>query len=152
MCIVLQQLQHFVSDVCLLNIFEVFGVNDVPCAYWLPPSLPLLVRLVHPRICIRKSLEILQDTLFTDHVTFMMFVLQHHSSEWIVYAVNSSTLCPQKNAQGKKGLTRMWANAQPDGRPVEHRWRPLFNAAKFGWRPLLRCAVTLPRCKTRWNL
>ena len=26
----------------------------------------------------------------------------------------------------------MWANAQRDGRPVEHRWRPLFNAAKFG--------------------
>jgi len=25
----------------------------------------------------------------------------------------------------------MWANAQPDGRPAEHRWRPLFNAAKF---------------------
>jgi len=33
--------------------------------------------------------------------------------------------------------TRMWANAQPDGRPAEHRWRPLFNAPKFGWRPLL---------------
>jgi len=33
-------------------------------------------------------------------------------------------------------LTRMWA-AQPDGRPAEHRWRPLFNAAKFGRRPLL---------------
>ena len=29
-------------------------------------------------------------------------------------------------------ITRMWANAQRDGRPVEHRWRPLFNAAKFG--------------------
>ena len=28
--------------------------------------------------------------------------------------------------------TRMWANAQPDGRPAEHRWRPLFNAPKFG--------------------
>ena len=28
--------------------------------------------------------------------------------------------------------TRMWAIAQPDGRPAEHRWRPLFNAAKFG--------------------
>jgi len=27
--------------------------------------------------------------------------------------------------------TRMWANAQRDGRPAEHRWRPLFNAAKF---------------------
>jgi len=33
--------------------------------------------------------------------------------------------------------TRMWANAQPDGRPAKHRWRPLFNAAKFGRRPLL---------------
>jgi len=27
--------------------------------------------------------------------------------------------------------TRMWANAQRDGRPAERRWRPLFNAAKF---------------------
>jgi len=25
----------------------------------------------------------------------------------------------------------MWANAQRDGRPAEHKWRPLFNAAKF---------------------
>jgi len=23
----------------------------------------------------------------------------------------------------------MWANAQRDGRPAEHRWRPLFNFA-----------------------
>jgi len=28
----------------------------------------------------------------------------------------------------------MWANAQRDGRPAEHRWRPLSNAAKFGSR------------------
>jgi len=47
----------------------------------------------------------------------------------------------------------MWANAQRDGRPAKHRWRPLFNAAKFGWRPLLECcAVTLPRRESRWNL
>jgi len=26
----------------------------------------------------------------------------------------------------------MWAEAQRDGRPAEYRWRPLFNAAKFG--------------------
>jgi len=31
----------------------------------------------------------------------------------------------------------MWANAQRDGRPAEYKWRPLFNAAKFGSRPLL---------------
>ena len=29
----------------------------------------------------------------------------------------------------KHFTTRMWANAQRDGRPVEHRWCPLFNAA-----------------------
>jgi len=47
----------------------------------------------------------------------------------------------------------MWASAQRDGRPVEYRWRPLFNAAKFGWGLLLECrAVTLPRRETRWNL
>jgi len=32
----------------------------------------------------------------------------------------------------KQKQTRMWANAQRDGRPAEYRWRPLFNAAKFG--------------------
>ena len=26
--------------------------------------------------------------------------------------------------------TRMWANAQRDGRPAEYRWRSLLNAAK----------------------
>jgi len=49
--------------------------------------------------------------------------------------------------------TRMWANAQRDGRPAEYRWRPLFNATTSGWHPLLECrAVTLPRRETRWNL
>ena len=49
--------------------------------------------------------------------------------------------------------TRMWANAQRDGRPSECSWRPVFNAANFGWRPLIECrAETLPRRETRWNL
>jgi len=26
----------------------------------------------------------------------------------------------------------MWANGQLDGRRAEHKWLPLFNAAKFG--------------------
>jgi len=29
-------------------------------------------------------------------------------------------------------ILEMCANAQGDGRPAEYRWRPLFNAAKFG--------------------
>jgi len=47
----------------------------------------------------------------------------------------------------------MRVNAQRDGRPAEYRWRLLFNAAKFGSRPILKCrAVTLPRRETRWYL
>jgi len=38
----------------------------------------------------------------------------------------------KKKKERKKEGTRMWANAQRDGRPAEYRWRPLFNAAKFG--------------------
>jgi len=64
---------------------------------------------------------------------------------------------PPKNGNARTApaavLTRMWANAQHDGRPTEYRWRPLLNAEKFGWCPLLECrAVTLPRHETRWNL
>ena len=33
------------------------------------------------------------------------------------------------NITANYGHTRMWANAQRDGRPAEYRWRPLFNAA-----------------------
>ena len=51
--------------------------------------------------------------------------------------------------RGKNEL-EMWANAQRDGPTAEYRWRPLFNAAKFGSRPLLECrAVKLPRRETR---
>ena len=32
----------------------------------------------------------------------------------------------------KEEKLEMWANAQRDGRPAEYRWRPVFNAAKFG--------------------
>jgi len=29
-------------------------------------------------------------------------------------------------------MTRMWDDAQRDGRPAEYRWHPLYKAAKFG--------------------
>jgi len=38
----------------------------------------------------------------------------------------------KKEEEEKKNKLEMWANAQRDGRPAEYRWRPLFNAAKFG--------------------
>jgi len=38
----------------------------------------------------------------------------------------------KKEERKKQDETRMWANAQSDGRPAEHRLRSLFNAANFG--------------------
>jgi len=58
----------------------------------------------------------------------------------------TSNLRRLRLGEEKKKKLEMWANAQHDGRPAEYRWRPLFNAAKFGRRPILDCrAVTLPR-------
>jgi len=64
----------------------------------------------------------------------------------LISAVEDWRLGEEKKEEDR---TRMWADAQRDGRHVEYRWRPLFNAAKFRLRPLLECqAVTLPRRKT----
>jgi len=45
----------------------------------------------------------------------------------------------------------MWAMAMLnfDGRPAEYRWRRLFNAAKFGRRPLPECRACSNAVKTR---
>jgi len=61
---------------------------------------------------------------------------------WHIERQNRSTgaTCA-RDEKTKKERTRMWANAQRDGRPAVRLlnigMRPLFNAAKFGWRPLL---------------
>jgi len=61
--------------------------------------------------------------------------------------------CATRGSLEMHDPTRMWTNAQRDGCPAEYRWRPLFNAAKFGWSPLLECrAARLPRRQSRWNL
>ena len=45
---------------------------------------------------------------------------------------SSSILYPLAAFSTNHNLLEMWANAQRDGRPVEYKWHPLFNAAKFG--------------------
>jgi len=45
----------------------------------------------------------------------------------------------------------MWANAQRDGRPAEHRWRPLFNAAVW-LTPTTTCMPCSNAAKTRNQL
>jgi len=87
---------------------------------------------------------------------FHMFWKSTFWHSWYRYLYRLHTLLSPKwqyqSTEEDKKL-EMWANAQRDGRPAEYRWRPLFNATKSGWRPLLQClAVTLPRRETRWNL
>jgi len=53
-------------------------------------------------------------------------------SPQMVVTVNTTKYTIENDLTKKRRETRMWANAQRDGRPAEHRWRPLFNAAKFG--------------------
>ena len=60
--------------------------------------------------------------------------MEGQTSDFTIFMEEHSTVCaiiPQREVMCKV-KTRMWANAQRDGRPVEYRWRPLFNAAKFG--------------------
>ena len=58
-----------------------------------------------------------------------------HLHKVITEAFLPTIICPEwlpKSNITKNEQTRMWANAQRDGRPAEYMWRPLFNAAKFG--------------------
>jgi len=69
----------------------------------------------------------------------MPFLLQpsHNRRNLVKLSCHNVAQKKWQNIWNKKNQkTRMWANTQPDGRPAKHRWRPLFNAAKFGWRHL----------------
>ena len=57
-------------------------------------------------------------SLFTHTLYIHAHVCMHTTIEY-----KSCVLYPQ---------LEMWANAQHDGHPAKYRWRPLFNAAKFG--------------------
>jgi len=90
----------------------------------------------------------------------------HHVGHWptfLVIVTSSISAACIWNNEGAVGCfwslfrpiylfeTRIWANAQRDGRSAKYRWRPLFNAA-VSLTPILECrAVTLPRRETRWN-
>ena len=74
--------------------------------------------------------------LITEILTFNEWSLKFTISRSVLSYLRSMELTDVSNdadvAFAKQQETRMWADAQRDGRPAEHRWRPLFNAAKFG--------------------
>jgi len=68
--------------------------------------------------------------------THRFTVLLHHHTSTCFYQKSPTALPPSLTGCSPTAcnstITIMWANAQRDGRRAEHRWRPLFNAAKFG--------------------
>jgi len=44
----------------------------------------------------------------------------------------SNFISPAVDRKKRRKQNYNVGNAQRDGRPAEYRWRPLFNAAKFG--------------------
>ena len=79
-----------------------------------------------------KSIKTLLNILLNNIVSPHTWSNQSKTGLEEPWTLSGAMCCP---LQGKK--TRMWANAQRDGRPAEDRWRTLFNTAKFGWRSLL---------------
>jgi len=66
---------------------------------------------------------------------------QHSTEAEVLLSVNPHASCSRLMCSlGLKSVylntsqvkLEMWANAQRDGHSAEYRWRPLFNAAKFG--------------------
>jgi len=58
---------------------------------------------------------------------------QRHTTAGLVRIRDRARLVIGDNGNASFEIsTRMWSNAQRDGRPAEYRWRRLFNAAKFG--------------------
>jgi len=71
----------------------------------------------------------------------------------IVSTALAVALCGRRRITSRLfSCIRMWANAQRHGRPAEYRWHLLFNAAKFGWRPLYYRVPCSNDAKTRNTL
>jgi len=56
-------------------------------------------------------------------------MMDYYSHLQYTYNIEYYTL---KECDINTNKTRMWANAQRDGRPAKHRCRSLFSDAKFG--------------------
>jgi len=60
-------------------------------------------------------------------------VIYVSTSSLTVFQLTKYTLSvDQSQIRQEYVTTRMWANAQRNGRPADYRWRRLFNAANFG--------------------
>ena len=76
--------------------------------------------------------------LYHYHIKLFLCITYNNQKIVIPQKYARKMLWTARNGESKLNMLynsnklEMWANAQRDGRPAEHRWRPLFNAAKFG--------------------
>jgi len=70
----------------------------------------------------------------TDFPEFTRRQILHYQKMFKQLSIRSASCLEHGDFLNGNSSTKleMWANAQRDGRPAEYRWRPLFNAAKFG--------------------
>jgi len=105
------------------------------------------LRTAHGCVCVCVCVHIIVHKCHAQYSRTVLIIFP-----FILQTIIIAQMTPTGVEGRRTDKTRMWANAQRDGRPAEYRWRPLFNATRFGWRQLLDCrAVTLPRCESRWD-
>jgi len=80
-----------------------------------------------------RKIELHNVSVLFENVLDVSAVLLHQAFEMSPFADEYACDFPPRRAVDQIILQlEMWANAERDGRPAEYRWRPLFNAAKFG--------------------
>jgi len=92
----------------------------------------------NPDICL-DCLITVQLELATSGESRYIFMIRFMSLFFKVINLMPTTELLRSNSN-----TRMWANAQRDGRRAEYRWGCV-NAAKFGWRPECRANAAKTR-------
>jgi len=106
------------------------------------------IQVMRVQICLRARFPLSRLRFVVRHLAASCGILRH-----VVEKRCSMPCGDARHRSSQTHWTRMWADAQRDGRSAAYRWSPLFNTAKFGWRQLLEYrAVTLPRRESRWNL
>ena len=88
----------------------------------------------HLNIYSAVTLQQISRSNYHHRLCLWNFKLTQRNSYLCIHTKQCTTTVANKQT---KTELEMWASAQRDGRPAEYRCRPLFNAAKFGWRPLL---------------
>jgi len=116
----------------MIPYFHVFEVKEDGISL-----LPLDKSLANE--CFKTNKMIGSAAIFTkstlnrrEKLVFSLYEIDYFRTYHVVWQFRENRPKDVEKSVDENNKTRMWANAQPDGRPAKYRWRPLFNVAKFG--------------------